>query len=55
MRRPGVACSVTGVGEHIARALLARACAEGMLDMGLPVREACATALLQGILQVPGV
>lgn len=50
--RPGVACSVTGVGEHITRALLARACAERMLDTQVSVQEALSAALHQGILGV---
>lgn len=50
-----MACSVTGVGEHITRALLARACAERMLDTGVSVQEALTAALLDGILGVRAV
>ena len=47
-----MACSVTGVGEHIMRALLAKACAARMLDTEVSVQEACTAALLEGILRV---
>jgi len=47
-----VACSVTGVGEHVMRALLARACADRMLDREVSVADACSRAIEEGILKV---
>ncbi len=47
-----MACSVTGVGEHVMRALLARACADRMLDRDMSVADACSRAIEEGILQV---
>ena len=39
--RPAVACSVSGVGEMIVRANLAKACFNQMLDPEQSVDEAC--------------
>ena len=50
--RPGVACSVSGVGEAIIRANLARACCQLMLDAGLSVESACEQAVRSSILKV---
>ena len=50
--RPGVACSVSGVGEAIIRANLARACCQLMLDAGLSVESACEQAMRSSILKV---
>ena len=47
-----MACSVTGVGEHVMRALLAQQCAERMLDRDVSVADACSRAIGEGILQV---
>ena len=53
--RPAVACSVTGVGEHVMRALLARDCAQRMLDRDVSVADACSRAIEEGILKArPG-
>ena len=46
-----MACSVTGVGEHVMRALLARDCADRMADRDVSVADACSRAIEDGILR----
>ena len=45
-------CSVSGVGEAIIRAGLARAAAAEAADVGTDLDAACSAALEEGILQV---
>lgn len=50
-RRPAVACSVTGVGESIIRAGLAREVAQAAADGAVDLDAACSAAMEQGMLQ----
>ena len=52
LRRVSVACSVTGVGEHIMRAGLARDAARRIIPGDVNSDDACAAALQDGILEV---
>ncbi|DBA75704.1 TPA: hypothetical protein ACH3X2_009016 [Trebouxia sp. C0005] len=49
--RPGVACSVSGVGEVIIRACLAKECCQRMLNLDLPVDEACSQVMQESTMQ----
>ena len=51
LSRPAVACSITGVGEHVMRALLARDCADRLVDREVSVADACSRAIEESILQ----
>ena len=51
-RRPGVACSVSGVGEVIMRACLAKECCKRMLNQSLSVDEACSQVMHTSTMQV---
>ena len=51
--RPGVACSVSGVGEVIMRACLAKECCQRMLHQNLSVDEACSQVMQETTMQVP--
>lgn len=50
--RPGVACSVSGVGEVIIRACLAKECCHRMFNLDLPVDEACSQVMQESTMQV---
>lgn len=50
--RPGVACSVSGVGEVIMRACLAKECCQRMLNQTLSVDEACSQVMQETTMQV---
>lgn len=50
-----MASSVTGVGELIMRAGLARAAAEAAADRALDLDSACAAAMARGILQAKSI
>ncbi len=50
--RPGVACSVSGVGEVIIRACLAKECCHRMVNLDLPVDEACSQVMQESTIQV---
>ena len=50
--RPGVACSVSGVGEVIMRACLAKECCQRMLHQNLSVDEACSQVMQETTMQV---
>ena len=50
--RPGVACSVSGVGEVIIRACLAKECCQRMFNLDLPVDEACSQVMQESTMQV---
>ncbi len=52
VRRPGVACSVSGVGEVIIRACLAKECCQRMFNLDLPVDEACSQVMQESTMQV---
>ncbi|KAL3159343.1 hypothetical protein ABBQ32_011294 [Trebouxia sp. C0010 RCD-2024] len=49
--RPGVACSVSGVGEVIMRACLAKECCQRMLNQTLSVDEACSQVMQETTMQ----
>ncbi|DBA94066.1 TPA: hypothetical protein ACH3X1_001714 [Trebouxia sp. C0004] len=49
--RPAVACSVSGVGEVIIRACLAKECCQRMLNLDLHVDEACSQVMQESTMQ----
>lgn len=51
LNRPGVACSVSGVGEVIMRACLAKECCQKMLNQSLSVDEACSQVMHASTMQ----